>query len=383
MKKSIILSMALCAFLSASADYNGAGYYRVRNLKTERWCTVVDDYGRIDYGNTTADLVAIRLHKTFDYICSDPGSVLYIYPVGTKYQMEAQGTGIEQIIGHHADLTQNGTSKGEKLYLASGTMSGSTKYLGDAQFMPFQEIGDMQTNCSGDYRRWFIRPLSDDGENFFGVKTSVESNGKYYAPLYCGFPFSAYSDGVKAYYVSGIFGNMACLEEIDGTVPTSTPVIMECATDEPTTNRLHVGGSASKLTGNKLTGVYFCRNDVYEGSQHYKVTRYNPATMRVLGTLADGSLGFVTAADLEFIPANSCYLSVPEGSPAEFRCVDKEEFMAGVDDIIVEDGNHATNGTNSDVYSIQGVLLIRNATPEQISSLPRGLYIVGGKKIRK
>ncbi len=378
MKKSIVLSVAMLAALSANADYDGAGYYRVRNLKTERWCSVVDNYGRIDYGNTTADLLAIRLHKTFDNVISDPGSVLYIFPVGSKYQMEAQGTGIEQIIGHYADLTQNGTSKGEKLYLCSGTMHGSTKYLGDAQFMPFQEIGDMQTNCSGDYRRWFIRPLSDDGDNYFGVKTTIESNGKYYAPFFGGFPFSAYSDGVKAYYVSGVFGDMACLEEIDGTVPASTPVIMECATDRPTTNRLHIGGSASKLTDNKLTGVYFCRNDVYQGSQHYKVTRYNPATMRVLGTLANGSLGFVTATDLEFIPANSCYLSVPEGSPAEFRCVDKDEFMAGVDDIAVEDGNHT-----NDVYNMQGVLLIRNATPEQIASLPRGLYIVGGKKIRK
>lgn len=382
MKKSIVLSIAFCAAFSALADYNGAGYYRVRNLKTTRWCSVVDDYGRIDYGNTTADLVAIRLQKSFDNVCSDPGSVLYIYPVGPKYQMETQGTGIEQIIGHYADITENGSSNGEKLYLASGTMYGTTKYLGDAQFMLFQELGSMQTNCSGDYRRWFIRPLSDDGENYFGVKTSVESKGKYYAPLYCGFPFSPYSEGVKAYYVSGVSGDMACLEEIAGTVPPSTPVIMECATEQPSTNRLHVGGTAAKLAGNKLVGVYFCRNDVYEGSQHYKVTRYDAATMRVLGTLADGSLAFVTATDLEFIPANSCYLSVPAGSPAEIRCVGKEEYLAGVEEVGIKDANHRTDGTN-DVYNMQGILLIRNATAEQVASLPRGLYIIGGKKIRK
>ncbi len=34
---------------------------------------------------------------------------------------------------------------------------------------------------------------------------------------------------------------------------------------------------------------------------------------------------------------------------------------------------------NTDVYSLAGVLLFRNATAEQISSLPRGLYVVGGK----
>ncbi len=34
---------------------------------------------------------------------------------------------------------------------------------------------------------------------------------------------------------------------------------------------------------------------------------------------------------------------------------------------------------NTDVYSLAGILLFRNATAEQISSLPRGLYVVGGK----
>lgn len=37
----------------------------------------------------------------------------------------------------------------------------------------------------------------------------------------------------------------------------------------------------------------------------------------------------------------------------------------------------------SDVYSTSGVLLIRNATPAQISALPRGIYIMGGKTIVK
>ncbi len=38
---------------------------------------------------------------------------------------------------------------------------------------------------------------------------------------------------------------------------------------------------------------------------------------------------------------------------------------------------------SSDVYSATGILLHKNATPEQINSLPAGLYIIGGKKILK
>lgn len=34
-----------------------------------------------------------------------------------------------------------------------------------------------------------------------------------------------------------------------------------------------------------------------------------------------------------------------------------------------------------DVYSMQGVLMLRNATCSEISSLPAGIYIIGGKKI--
>lgn len=34
-----------------------------------------------------------------------------------------------------------------------------------------------------------------------------------------------------------------------------------------------------------------------------------------------------------------------------------------------------------DVYSLTGVLLIRNATAEQIRNLDRGIYLIGGKKV--
>lgn len=36
-----------------------------------------------------------------------------------------------------------------------------------------------------------------------------------------------------------------------------------------------------------------------------------------------------------------------------------------------------------DVYTLSGILLIKDATDEQISSLPEGIYIIGGKKVKK
>lgn len=48
-----------------------------------------------------------------------------------------------------------------------------------------------------------------------------------------------------------------------------------------------------------------------------------------------------------------------------------------------EQGITNVNGdaaANTDVYNLQGILMIRNASKEQISNLPEGLYIVGDKK---
>lgn len=49
-----------------------------------------------------------------------------------------------------------------------------------------------------------------------------------------------------------------------------------------------------------------------------------------------------------------------------------------------EDGISNVNGeaaANTDVYNLQGILMIKNASKEQISNLPEGLYIVGDKKV--
>lgn len=375
MKKSIVLSIALCAALSANAEYTGAGYYRVQNLKTTRWASVIDDYGRIDYGSTSADLVAIKLQKNVDAVMCDPASILYISPIAHKFQMEAQNTGIHQIIGHYADLTENGAVNGEKVYLASGTSSGMTKYLGDGQFMLTRDLGRMGTTSSGDFRRWYIKPVDAEGDNYFGVLPTVESEGKYFTSMYCSFPITPYSKDVKVYYVAGVHKDMAYLEEVKGTVPAGTPVIIECASMDPSDNRMTVGGNGSALSGNKMTGVYFNHNDVDKLSPHYKCVPYDPATMRVLARLDDGKLGFVTATDLDFIPANTAYIKVKPDAPATLRRVTYDEYLADVH------GVEAEEESTRDVYNLQGVLLYKNATDEQINALPHGCYIIAGKKI--
>lgn len=165
---------------------------------------------------------------------------------------------------------------------------------------------------------------------------------------------------------------MALMEEVTGPVAKSTPVIVECPTENPSDNRLQIGMEGSAVGGNILSGAYYCST---EKSNHLNYTTFDPQTMRVLGVCSDGSLGFVTPAELKYIPANTAYLKVAPGTPAELRCVDREAFTADVD------GVEADSDAPVDVYNVAGVIVLRRATRSQIDALPAGLYIAGGKKI--
>ncbi len=374
MKRLLLLSIAASATLFASADLNGPGYYRVHNYKSERYVSVVDNKGRIDYMNTTADLNAIKLQKDMEAVCADPASVLYISGKGgTQYQIEAQGTGIYQIISHYINLKPIGTTNGKALYNAYGEMNGVIKYLGDSNFILTKDLGTMATHAKNDYIKWLITPISSDGDNYFGIKPTIEIDGKYYTAMYTHFPYTPKSKGMKVYYLKDHWNGMLLAEELKGTVPAGTPVWIECSTPDATTNRVEVGGSGTKPAQNYLKGVYF---NCSVSSSHINRKPYNKETMRVLGKCSDGTLGFIQDNELEYIPANSCYITVDPGSPAEYKFVGQKEFEAGVDDVAI--GSDATKPF--DVYNMQGMVVLRNAQQQDIYSLPAGIYIANGKK---
>lgn len=356
-----------------TADYNGAGYYRLQNFKTQRWASMIDDKGSVDYAGTTADLQAIKLQKNFDEVCSDPASIIYIRPYGSLFNIEAQGTSTQKLMNRYLNMRDAGNGPDGKLYYATGTQSGVEKYVGDGELFPV-DVTYAVTSAKNDYRKWYVKPLEEEGKNFFGVKPSVEANGKHYASLFGDFTFKPYSDGVKTYVIKGIHNDMVLMEQVDGVLAKSTPVIVECAGATPSDNRLTIGGDGSAVSGNLLKGVYFCATTV---KTHLNYKKFDPATMRVLGACSDGSLGFITPADLEYIPANTFYLPVPAGTPSELRCVDQAEYSAGIDDII---GDQDPD-TPVDVYNAAGVIVLRQATQQQIQNLPAGLYIAGKRKI--
>ena len=88
--------------------------------------------------------------------------------------------------------------------------------------------------------------------------------------------------------------------------------------------------------------------------------------MRVLGTLSDGSLGFVTA-DIQYLPANKAYLKVPAGSAKEIRIITEEEYSTGIENV--------QSNESTEYYDLSG---------RRISNPSKGVYLTSkGKKVFK
>ena len=136
-----------------------------------------------------------------------------------------------------------------------------------------------------------------------------------------------------------------------------------------------------------LKGVYFNNNDLV----HKNRTPYNKATMRVLGRLSDGSIGFVTSNE-QYLARNKAYLVVPAGTPAELKMEIASSAAIGTvtSDAVSISVNglelHVDGADDVVVYNITGQLITRsaNANSHAISLPAPGIYIVkAGSKVAK
>ena len=390
----ILLSFFLsCLFLPAAAQLNGDGYYRVQNFKSERYVMMIDN--KTKGGNistTTVDLDALMTVKPFSRIDNEAGTVVYLENRGgNQYNLKSQGTDAYQTVGRLVTLTT--ASSSQKTYFVSATEAGVTVYLFDEQYQG--SVGRLSTSSPSSggsdlYRHWRFHPVSaTDDTNYFGVKGTVQAGGQNYAAFYAMFPFTFASPGMKAYTVTKLDGDLAVIKEIEGTVASSTPVVILCAGTEASSNRLNLEmQDGQKQADNLLEGVYFNNTDVDyidESSFHFNAKKYKPATMRLLGVTSEGKLGFVKA-DVDYIPKNSSYLTVPKGSPDEITLVTQEEYDAIVAaDVVTVTAQSYTRpygeANPAFQYDVEGTLKGQpTLTCEATPSSPVGTYpIVVGK----
>ena len=339
------------AIAQNGTGFVGNGYYRVRNAASQRYIYVTDNYDETDWDRDVEDFQAIQLWKDANKVISDPATVLYViqYSDGVHYNIQSQGTGVAELTGHAANITKqrNGT------YEVSATKGQFTKYLYDEEEILSEEQGMLGTIATNDinFRRWIVDKIeTNHATNYFGITPTIEVNGKYYQPFYAAFTFKTASPNMHVYYVSKVAGNIATLKEIGDVVPASTPVIIECASTNPANNRLEILTSKpAALTGNKLSGVYFCNGSrVKDAVDAY--TLFDAATMRVF-TVANGKLMLSNDApgrvktikvtnwktyrkyDADCLFPNTSYLPADAGTPAEVEI--RFEGM-GLDEILAE-----------------------------------------------
>lgn len=370
----------------------GDNYYRVHNLASERYIYVTDNKDYYDMTHDAEDFQAIQLWKDASKTISDPASVIFIEKHGSKYDLKAQGTGIydltssyqENGVGYYVTIEQ----KGEGIYEVSAEKRGVKKYLSDDRSNNDPQ-GQLGTSNKLNYRRWVVDKIdTNHATNYFGITPSITLNDKHYQPFYAAFPFRTASPNMHVFYVYKVAGNIATLKEISGDIPGSTPVIIECASANPSDNRLELlAPSSAELSDNKLDGVYF-RNGERPAESTDAYTEFDASTMRLL-TIADGKLVFsdnaperlieTEAIDWEeyeyfypmCLPANTSYLKADAGTPA---VLDVRIDGSGIDEILAEREDASAEG----IYTLSGMQL--RAT-NNVQGLPAGVYVVGGVKV--
>jgi len=394
--------------LPALAQLNGTGYYIIRNAQYDNhYISIANDkliYSTIVNSGGGANNLARNTNTYAPYAFNcvdaylrndihmntteyrDPAQIVYLKK-GTEanaYNIIGQGTSILALTtgmydGSGGDIffqdlwvkiRSAGGSGANTLYTASillkarvvayvGFPISSNAELGTRYFTENSE-GKFAISESSDTdsAKWKVEKIT-----YFNVPPPyVEYNGKYYTTLKVPFECSLGNNVEKAYVIHAVNSGSLDYEEITGTIPAGTPVILQCSSNSPAecTMNLPANHQASPPacaldTGyyaksapaanemdyyveagntNLLKGTYYRNTDGNVPYVNYKnVTAnlsgnhyttynrtYNPSASStgqkyILGINANGNLGFVKATSTNpapsgILPANKAWMTV-------------------------------------------------------------------------
>lgn len=346
------------------------GFYRVSNYGSGRYLYVTDCTGSLSTVGTDFGALELWPVSSRSYY-SDPASIIYLKAAGkdangkTQWDLQSQGTGVHDMIGHYVTITE--TTSGCMLY-----QSGQYLYeIGTSDKYPNMGIvGAGTTNDQpgrSNYRVWPTHPITNTGNDFFGIQPYIQQGNKYYTTFFADFAYSPL-DNVRTYSITHIDTEhaIAVYTPVTGTVAKQQPVIVECPTNAPQTNRLNLTTSAgTAASGNLLRGNFFC-NGGRTGFSHpgnQAAVEFNPATMRMLERNSAGKLVMTNApthlvtqtikkgnsrVSAQCIPANQAYLPVDASCPATLQLMTQAEYdqyIASITPVVTRDTTRAIVGT--------------------------------------
>jgi len=370
MKRFLLFLLGFTPLLGFGQDLQN-GYYRVQNLdlsgnnkQTLRYISIVDTRASITV--TNVDLEAIYMLSDFEgEVAFNPATICYVTVYGNQVNLEGQGLNLKDEIGRYlnyeAHVTGNGT------YRLYGSISGlGTKSLSDNK-------DDFCPMLDGKNRWWKPWPV-DQEDHYFGIKPDIHATAddSYWSTVYAGFPMQPSASTTKMYTVCKVENGYAIIKEIeDGIVPKETPVLVRCATETPSGNKMTLPSlsTTATLPTNYLGGNWYCNDvtiDADHAYDHRNVKAYNPSNMRMLGLTANGEAAFVKS-NIKYLPANKCYLSVSSSAPDVLKIITYEDYITGIHEIA-----SSTTAGEKVFYDLQG---------RRVTAPSKGLYIVGGKKV--
>lgn len=298
--KSILISALMLGIsLPGMADFNGTGYYRVKNVATSRYISAKSD---------VADFRSIAMVGNMDSVMIDAGTIISLQYIDTLggYDLRTQGLSTaemsKQMLEQYGQTPQNipvainhvaDDANGVPLYNASVSFMTLTAFFEDANGSgSISPDFDMAWTGNHDGAHWYITPI-DAEDNYFTPAPDELGNyvndGTYnYATLYVDFPILLPADA-EAFAVTSAETNCVKMAAAGELVPANTPVLLRWKVG--TTLKLNAVVPTEALTvvtvpdGNQLywCGTYFGKNCETPVDGYYELE------------VADGKVGFTKA----------------------------------------------------------------------------------------
>ena len=452
--KFLMVFLTLAVALPAMAQISGDDYYRVRNASTGKYIAIANDkfnyttciataggglsqfvpfFGDPTNAKRRALACAGKYLSTDIHMVNDPDFILpgdIIYAEGlyddadddNDYNLIGQGTSLLTLTTgiypsdtqplnfseRYINIKKSSGSGANTQYIASIYLKASnysSADLGKRYFVDNNGTFAINESYSSTNAKWYVEKVYH-----FNVLPEVELNGKYYTTLKVPFAFTLSGSVEKAYAITAVNGGILDYQEITGTIPAGTPVLLQCsspnaadcqliptgmpkftAPDSSVEASAPVADESSSYTGtNLLGGTYYCNTDgnltfeTKSGTSSFSATHTTAASGKfVIGKDANGKLGFIAATgnvEGNVMPANKAWLTsaglfptltTPKITPASGTFTSAQTVTITADDGTTIE--YSTDGGNTwQTYS--GSINVDETTTIQARAIKQGLY---------